>query len=189
MSDAPTTEDTLAGLRDAARRGKQAEEENTALRRELLFTKAGIDTSTKIGQSLFASWAGDLEDLTGLKAEFDAIKAELGVSTSTTEPAPTTTSTTTTVDDDEMQQRLTAQQAMEGGRPTPADMLGKHPRDAALEDYHKAILSGADPMIAQTDAMAKVISAANKGDSRVFFDVAGHQAAALEVDRMNTRRI
>lgn len=78
-----------------------------------------------------------------------------------------------------------------GGRvlATAADMLGKHPRDAALEDYWSAVHSGADPMFAQTDAMAKVISAANKGDARVFFDVSAHQAAAAEIDRMNTRKI
>lgn len=188
MSDAPTNEDTLAGLREAARRGKQAEDENAALRRELLFTKAGIDTSTKIGQSLFASWAGDLDDLNGLKAEFDAIRAELGVNIQTTAPEPTTPPAPT-VGDGELQQRIAAQQALEGGKPTPADMLGKHPRDAALEEYHQAVQAGVDPEIARTDAMAKVISAANKGDARVFFDVAAHQAAAQEVDRLNTRKI
>jgi len=75
MDDYP--EDDTGGikdLRDAAERGKKATQELDAMKREMAFLKAGVDTDTKAGQLLYKAYDGELEtDL--LRAE----AAELGI--------------------------------------------------------------------------------------------------------------
>lgn len=60
--------DEPSELRKAADRGKAAQAEAEALKRELAFAKAGIDTDTKAGKMLLRSYEGELTP--------DAIKAE-----------------------------------------------------------------------------------------------------------------
>ena len=48
-------------LRDAAERGKKATQELDAMKREMAFMKAGVDTDTKAGQLLFKAYDGELE--------------------------------------------------------------------------------------------------------------------------------
>ena len=48
-------------LRDAAERGKKASQELDAMKREMAFMKAGVDTDTKAGQLLFKAYDGELE--------------------------------------------------------------------------------------------------------------------------------
>jgi hypothetical protein len=59
---------SIKELREAADRGKQASQELTAMKREMAFMKAGVDTDTKAGQLLYKAYDGDLET--------EAIKAE-----------------------------------------------------------------------------------------------------------------
>jgi hypothetical protein len=59
---------SIQELRDAADRGKQASQELSAMKREMAFMKAGVDTDTKAGQLLYKAYDGDLET--------EAIKAE-----------------------------------------------------------------------------------------------------------------
>ena len=53
--ESATQEDTggIKDLREAAERGKKATQENDALKREMAFLKAGVDTESKAGQLLF----------------------------------------------------------------------------------------------------------------------------------------
>ena len=48
-------------LRDAADRGKKATQELDAMKREMAFLKAGVDTDTKAGQLLYKAYDGELE--------------------------------------------------------------------------------------------------------------------------------
>ena len=48
-------------LRDAADRGRKATQELDAVKREMAFLKAGVDTDTKAGQLLFKAYDGELE--------------------------------------------------------------------------------------------------------------------------------
>jgi len=59
---------SIQELSDAADRGKQASQELSAMKREMAFMKAGVDTDTKAGQLLYKAYDGDLET--------EAIKAE-----------------------------------------------------------------------------------------------------------------
>lgn len=61
-------DDEPSELRKAADRGRAAQAEAEALKRELAFAKAGIDTDTKAGKMLLRSYEGELTA--------DAIKAE-----------------------------------------------------------------------------------------------------------------
>lgn len=49
-----------AALRKANSRAKSATEENSVLRREIAFMKAGVDTDTPLGQLLFKGYDGEL---------------------------------------------------------------------------------------------------------------------------------
>jgi hypothetical protein len=48
-------------LRDAADRGRKATQELDAMKREMAFLKAGVDTDTKAGQLLYKAYDGELE--------------------------------------------------------------------------------------------------------------------------------
>ena len=71
----------IKDLRDAAERGKKATQELDAMKREMAFLKAGVDTDTKAGQLLFKAYDGELEtDLLRAEAE------ELGILRDTSAP-------------------------------------------------------------------------------------------------------
>ncbi len=61
-------------LREAADRGRKASQELDAMKREMAFLKAGVDTDSKAGQLLFKAYDGELDtDLLRTEAE------ELGI--------------------------------------------------------------------------------------------------------------
>ena len=55
-------DNTPKALRRAAREGKRAKQEADALRRELAFVKAGVDTSTKLGAMFATAYTGELTE-------------------------------------------------------------------------------------------------------------------------------
>ncbi|MCO1498224.1 hypothetical protein, partial [Limosilactobacillus reuteri] len=67
--DDDQTPETNAGLREAARLGKEAQARAEQLARENLFLRAGVDLDSKVGKMLFKTWEGD---------DIDALKAEAG---------------------------------------------------------------------------------------------------------------
>lgn len=168
-------QDNLQGLRDAARKGKAALDENAELKRQLLFAKAGIDTTSEVGEMIFRTWDGG-DNVDDLKAKAQ----RLGL-LSATAPADAARAA-------EDAQRAGAYDAGAGGQPTgAAQQLGEHPRDAALKGFQTALRDGADREMAQIDAMAMVLGAGTRGDQRVFFNQAEHEAKAAEIDRLNQR--
>jgi hypothetical protein len=73
-------------LRDAAERGRKASQELDAVKREMAFLKAGVDTDSKAGQLLFKAYDGELDtDLLRVEAEELGILKDVG-SVSTPEP-------------------------------------------------------------------------------------------------------
>jgi ribosomal protein L12E/L44/L45/RPP1/RPP2 len=52
---------SIKDLRDAADRGKKASQELDAMKREMAFLKAGVDTDSKVGQLLYKAYDGELE--------------------------------------------------------------------------------------------------------------------------------
>lgn len=170
-------EASLPGLRKAAKAGKAALSENAILRRENLFLKAGIDTSTKLGTMLFKTFEG--EDLEALKLE----ATEIGALKAPDAPAPDLAR------DAQEAQRQGMYDGLGSGQPsgqTPPET--EHPVQKALKGYHAAIRAGADEDAARADAMGQVVGAGVKGDRRVFFDQAAHNAAAEEQNRLAVSR-
>ena len=86
MEEESATQEDAGGikdLREAAERGKKATQENDALKREMAFLKAGVDTESKAGQLLFKAYDGEL-DTESIRTEAD----ELGLFKSSEESAP-----------------------------------------------------------------------------------------------------
>lgn len=193
MSDT-STQTTPAQLREAYERSKAAEEaataENARLARENLFLKAGIATDDDgPGQLLFEAWGdGSLDELKAKALKVGALKPP---PTTTDEPTPTPTSEqapTTPAKPGEPSQPGGAQQAFQemhhsgeshGGSEAPS----VHPRDAALEQYHKDLTEGMTTDEARQKAMASVLGAAMKGDKRMLLDQESHRERALEYDQ------
>lgn len=176
----------LAGLREAARQGKQAISENADLKRLLAFSKAGIDTDTKIGKMLLATYAGSLDDVEALKAEAVEVGAVAAPVASKT-PAEIAAEAARA---DEDARRTAAQSNLGSGHVgAPPGEEGPHPRIAALEQFYKDIADGVDEADARTDAMARVLAAAGAGDKRVRFDAEDWARRGREADQVATGRV
>ena len=63
---------SIKELRDAADRGKKATQELDAMKREMAFLKAGVDTDTKAGQLLYKAYDGELVT-EGIQAEWSEL--------------------------------------------------------------------------------------------------------------------
>jgi len=63
---------SIKELRDAADRGKQASQELNAMKREMAFLKAGVDTDSKVGQLLYKAYDGEL-DTESIQAEWSEL--------------------------------------------------------------------------------------------------------------------
>tara|TARA_R110002051_G_C8534077_1_gene470043 strand:- start:26 stop:496 length:471 start_codon:yes stop_codon:yes gene_type:complete len=77
---------SIKELRDAADRGKQASQELNAMKREMAFLKAGVDTDSKVGQLLYKAYDGEL-DTPSIQAEW----SELAPAAATPPSEPDTT--------------------------------------------------------------------------------------------------
>lgn len=153
--------DTLAGLRAAAEAGKAALARAAELEKQLLFSKAGIDTESKIGKLLFNSWEGDTNDVAGLRAEaieVGAIKVDGG------DGAPTPQQTDASQQD--FRNTLGGGAAAGGAQPEP----GPEPFEQVLAEFHKDRQGGMRREDAADLAIAKVLKKASDGDKRVLFN-------------------
>ena len=148
-----TGQPDIRSLRAAAEGRAAAEAEATALRRELQFAKAGIDTESKLGKMLFRTWEG--ESLDELKAE----AREIGLLGNST-PQQTN-------DDASGQEQF--RRDLSAGAPsgayTPPDI---DPREAAISGYHEAVKRGARPEDAALAAFDQIWTSAIAGDQRVL---------------------
>ena len=167
-------EDNLAGLRKSAREGQAALKENETLRRQLMFTKAGIeiDDPDSVGALLFQTWNGgdDIEALKARATKVGAIKT-----------APTASPDDNTRGDED-QQRQSAYDSFSGGAPSGGtEDPGPDPTDKALRDFHDPVNRTKSREERQQDAITSVIAAGLRGDKRVIFDAEAHAAEAQRV--------
>lgn len=170
----PATDDASAGnpdiraLRQAAEDGKTARTEATALKKELLFAKAGIDTESRLGKLLFASWESD--DVVELKTEWAELNPTAAPAAGETPPppkAPEQTPTPPGFQDPQGQQEH--RDNTQGGQPATGDQLGdKDPVDAAMELFWGQ--KGRPMDDRQIDALGHFVGAFVKGDPRTRFD-------------------
>lgn len=174
----------IAALREAARKGSAAAEENTDLKRRMAFLEAGIDLKHDVGDMLFKTWDGTtpIEEIVEKATKFGAMKGAAPA-------APAGPTPEQLVEQEQERQRQELQAGMGGGaQPAGQQADGPHPMDAALEGYHATVQKGGDEGMARDDAMARILSAGHvQHDPRMQFDQAKHDAAALEADRSATR--
>lgn len=161
MSDeTEQTQEDVSELRKAAEGGKAAKAEAEALRRELAFTKAGIDTSSKPAQALIASYSGELT-AEAIKAE----AAEWGLTQST--PAPPVEEAKPDYSDDAA---LQAMRDASAGNPAPDVPVEKAAIDRALEAFTTDREAGFGASEATNRAIGRMIQAAAAGDKTALFD-------------------
>lgn len=148
-----------AELKD--RNAKLADAEGA--KRELAFVKAGIDTSTKLGQLFAKSFDGDVADIEAIKGE----AKELGLIGST-EPSGTDTTAKPEVQDPNTPPDTSASERSNlanGG--TADDGSGVDPRQTALGRAEQALKDGAPFDRAAGGLVAELAKAAMAGDQRV----------------------
>jgi hypothetical protein len=145
--------ETNAGLREAARLGKEAQARAEALARENLFLRAGVDLDNKVGQMLYKTWDGN--DIDALKAE----ASELGV----------TVGTRPVFTPEEAQQQQ-FRQTLTGPPPVMTTQETPHPTETAVRQFHEDRKKGIPLETAQLAAFDRVFAAAASGDKRAIFD-------------------
>ena len=146
-------------LRDAAERGKKASQELDAMKREMAFMKAGVDTDTKAGQLLFKAYDGELETEL-IQAEW----SELVPAAAAPPPEPETVDATDT---------QVAQQRQDlAGDSVPPGTQTESPYDAGHREF-KAMMDAGRP---KEDSAARFIhtvleaAGGNSPDQRVLTD-------------------
>jgi len=164
---------SIAGLRAVAKQGKEAMAENTTLKRQLLFARAGIDVQDDgIGEMLFRTWDGG-DDLDALKVKALKVGALSAPGTTNTRDTPP--------DEDALRRQAQADFAPGVGQPgSGVAMDGPNPIDKALGDFHANRKAGMPQADAQHEAITQVIAAGMSGDKRARFDAQAHAAAAAE---------
>lgn len=159
-----TPEEDVSELRKAAEGGKAAKAEAEALRRELAFVRAGIDTSTKPAQALIKSYEGEL-DAEAIKAE----AAEWGLvqtATSTPAEAEEVSEQPDYTEDAELQKMRDAS----SGNPAPQEQTEKPAIDRALSAFEQDRQEGFGQTEATNRAIGRMIQAAAAGDKTAIFD-------------------
>ena len=142
-------------------RNSRLAEAETA-RRELAFVKAGIDTSSKLGQLFAKSFEGDVSDVEAIKAEakelglLDPVHAE-PTSTPPAEPHVTDPADTS----------ASERSALASGAASD-DGSGVDPRQVAMDHANDAMAKGAPFEVAAGSFIADLAKAAIAGDQRVI---------------------
>lgn len=147
----------IKSLRKAAEAGKKAQDELAQMKRELMFAKAGIDTSSKIGALLFKTWDG--EDIDALKSE----AADLGIGPASA-PAPVE------IPVEEKSQQQFRSNLNRGQAASVTEMPEMDPYDDAYRLFQESRKAGTPLDDAALAAIDRVLVAAASGDKRAIFD-------------------
>lgn len=162
-----TGADDVSQLRKAAEGGKEAKAEAAALRTELAFTKAGIDTDSKPAKALMSSYEGELT------AEAIQAEAKEWGLIQTSEPEPAAPDHAEAASLQEMRDAVS-------GNPAPDVQPEIGGVDAALKQFLTDRENGVPQQQAQNLAYGNVIKAAAKGDKQAVFDA---EAFAREAEQ------
>lgn len=160
-ADEDPPQEDLRGLREAAKSGKAAKAEAESARRELAFTKAGIDTDSDRGQMFMDSYKGEL-DKDAIKARFDTIFGG-------NEPPPEGDDEAAKAAEEELkaqtQDRRDLTSAGTDFTPQPEGSL----IDAGYKRMQDALNEGRPMEIAFREALGGTLAAANAGDPRAVW--------------------
>lgn len=147
---------SIKELRDAADRGKKASQELDAMKREMAFLKAGVDTDSKVGQLLYKAYDGELVT-ESIQAEW----AELSPGAAAPPSEPETVDTTDT---------QVAQQRQElAGDAIPPEQQTESPYDAGHRAFKESLDAGRPHEDSAARFVHTVLEAAGGGnpDQRV----------------------
>jgi len=140
---------SIKELRDAADRGKKATQELDAMKREMAFLKAGVDTDTKAGQLLYKAYDGELVT-ESIQAEWQEL-----VPGAVMPPAETVDTT----DTDVAQQRQNL-----AGDAIPPENQTENPYDAGHRAFKEALDAGRPHEDSAARFVHTVLEAAGGGD-------------------------
>jgi hypothetical protein len=146
-------------LRDAADRGRKATQELDAVKREMAFLKAGVDTDTKAGQLLFKAYDGELET-EAIQAEWQ----ELVPGTAAPPPEPETVDATDT--------QVAEQRRELAGDSVPPGTQTESPYDAGHREFKTMMDAGRPKEDSAARFIHTVLEAAggDSPDQRVLSD-------------------
>ena len=150
---------SIKELRDAADRGKKASQELDAMKREMAFLKAGVDTDTKAGQLLYKAYDGDLET-EAIQAEW----SELVPAAAAPPPEPETVDATDT--------QVSQQRQDLAGDHVPPENQTESPYDAGHREFREMMDAGRPKEDSAARFIHTVLEAAGGGspDQRVVSD-------------------
>jgi len=150
---------SIKELRDAADRGKKATQELDAMKREMAFLKAGVDTDTKAGQLLYKAYDGDLET-EAIQAEW----SELVPAAAAPPPEPETVDATDT--------QVSQQRQDLAGDHVPPENQTESPYDAGHREFREMMDAGRPKEDSAARFIHTVLEAAGGGspDQRVVSD-------------------
>lgn len=156
----------LKELREAAERGKKAQQEAETARRELAFAKAGIDTDAGVGKLLFQSFQGD-----PTKEAVLAAAEEYGINVGAAEPpAPAIP------EEERTQTRERANLAT--GAEVPGLEAEPDPIAKGYAEFHELRATGVPQADAADAVLGRIFKAAYVDhDPRVLHDQAAYEAA------------
>jgi len=150
---------SIKELRDAADRGKKATQELDAMKREMAFLKAGVDTDTKAGQLLYKAYDGDLET-EAIQAEW----SELVPAAAAPPPEPETVDATDT--------QVAEQRRDLAGDSVPPENQTESPYDAGHREFREMMDAGRPKEDSAARFIHTVLEAAGGADpdQRVLSD-------------------
>jgi len=150
---------SIKELRDAADRGKKATQELDAMKREMAFLKAGVDTDTKAGQLLYKAYDGDLET-EAIQAEW----SELVPAAAAPPPEPETVDATDT--------QVSQQRQDLAGDSVPPENQTESPYDAGHREFRTMMDEGRPKEDSAARFVHTVLEAAGGADpdQRVLSD-------------------
>ena len=161
MSDETHTEEDVSELRKAAEGGKAAKRELELAKRELAFTKAGINTDSKPAQALLNSFDGELT-----KEAILSEAKEWGLLNEDPTPPPVEDETPDYSEDAALQQMRDAS----AGNPAPNTEVEKPAIDKALAAFEQDRKDGFGQTEATNRAFGRMIQSAASGDPTAVFD-------------------
>jgi len=146
-------------LRDAADRGRKAMQELDAMKREMAFLKAGVDTDTKAGQLLYKAYDGELET-EAIQAEWQ----ELVPGAAAPPPEPETVDATDT--------QVAEQRRDLAGDNVPPEHQTESPYDAGHREFQEMLDAGRPKEDSAARFIHTVLEAAGGADpdQRVLSD-------------------
>lgn len=156
----PVEGDNLKLLREAADRAKAV----PGLERELAFAKAGIDTDTKLGKMLLATYDGELtkEAITAEATDIGLIKPA-----GSEQAPPPNPEEAARLAEQQRQQQM--QQQMQGGQPAGAEPPPEgDPYETALGNFHKDRKNGMTEENAGLAAIDRILDQAGQGNKAVL---------------------